>query len=237
MNMSSTPAHPSFLILDRMSLGLASPEASEHVAACAVCQQYLRALAEAPAAPPSPAVWSAVAHERKRARTRYLSAGASLLAAAACLALLGRASFAPLPEQKEAYVAAKGFPSVWIYVKRGAAVQLWDGKQAVATGDRLRIKLDPATFRRVEVYSVKDPQAPQLLYAGAVAPGQSTLPEAWEVDAEPGAERLAVVLASGPTQPAWDRWLSGDVPADVSVHSFVLPKSTGATPEGGGSSP
>jgi hypothetical protein len=236
MTMSDTSSHPSFLALDRASLGLAAPDVSEHVASCEVCQQHLRSLVEAPPAPPPAGVWSAVAARQKRVRAWYT--GTSLLAAAACLLLvLGRSTLPPAGDSPPVYVGAKGFASVWIYVKRGPAIELWDGKRPIATGDRLRVKLDPAAFRRVEVYSMKDPQAPELLYSGAVTPGQSTLPEAWEVDAEPGAERLVVVLANGPTQPVWERWLDGKAPADVSVHSFVLPKSTGAAPEGSGSSP
>jgi hypothetical protein len=225
MSMSQTPPHPSSLALDRLSLGLASAEVSEHVRRCEVCQQQLRLLAEAPPAPDPAAVWARIAERERRSRVWWT--GASLLAAAACLVLVvGRASVTPAGDMPAPYVGAKGFASVWIYVKRGASTELWDGKRPLAAGDRLRIKLDPAAFRRVEVYSVKDPRAPELLYAGPTAPGSSTLPDAWEVDAQPGAERLVVVLANAPTKPVWDRWLAGEVPTGVSVHPFVLPKAS-----------
>jgi hypothetical protein len=225
MSMSPRSPHPSFLALDRVSLGLASAEVSQHVSGCEVCQRHLRDLAETPPAPEPSGVWSGVARRERRARAWV--AGASVLAAAACLLLvLGRAPVTTTPEEQPTYVGAKGLASVWIYVKRGAQTELWDGKRPIAAGDRLRIKLDPAAFRRVEVYSVKDPRAPEQLYAGAVAAGSSTLPDAWEVDGEPGAERLVVVLANAPTQPAWERWLAGEVPAGVSVHPFVLPKAS-----------
>src|SRR5213075_554773 len=101
----------------------------------------------------------------------------------------------------------------------------WDGKQALAGGDRLRIKVDPAGYRRVEVYSVKTPEAPELLYSGSVTPAQSvTLPDAWEIDSEPGAERLMVVFSNEPVKPSWGKWLRGQVEPGVVVLPFVLPK-------------
>lgn len=226
-----TPPHPSFLALDRLSLRSASSEVGEHVAGCELCQQHLRTLAQA--LPPSALSGTIAAIERRQRRVRTWWAG-SLLAAAACLVLaLGRAGPVSSTESQAVYVGSKGFASVWIYVKRGGSTTLWDGKRPVAAGDRLRIKLDSAGFTRIEVYSVKDPNAPELLYSGSLTPGQSTLPDAWEVDGEPGDERLVVALTNEPVKPDWARWLKGEATAGVSVHSFVLPKSTGLGPDAG----
>jgi hypothetical protein len=170
--------------------------------------------------------------QRRRTQLRW-GAALSGLAAAACLAFaLTRLGPAPAEENGPVYVGAKGFASVWIYIKRGSATQLWDGKQPVFAGDRLRIKLDPSSFRQVAVYSVKDPEAPELLYTGGVVPGESsTLPDAWEVDGEAGAERLMVVLSNEPVKPAWNRWLKGEAEVGILVLSFVLPKSSSVPPD------
>lgn len=226
-----TPPHPSFLALDRLSLDVGSAsQVSEHVAGCELCQQHLRTLGHA--LPPAALPAAIAAIEGRQRRLRAWWAGASLLAAAACLMLvLGRGASGPSTEAPAVYVGAKGFASVWIYVKRGSSTALWDGKRPVVVGDRLRIKLDSADFRRVQVYSVKDAKSPELLYSGSLTPGQSTLPDAWEVDGEPGDERLVVALTNDPVAPDWERWLKGEAAAGVSVHSFVLPKSAGVTPD------
>jgi hypothetical protein len=225
--------HPSFLALDRFSLGTASSQVGEHVASCDECQQYLQALAQLPAAAAWPAIQAGIAEQRRRTHRRWVAAASGLAAAAGLAFALTRLGPAPSGEQNgPVYVGAKGFASVWIYIKRGNATQLWDGKQPVFAGDRLRIKLDPAGFRQVAVYSVKDPEAPELLYRGSVVPGQSsTLPDAWEVDGEAGAERLVVVLSSEPVKPAWNRWLKGEAEVGISVLSFVLPKSSSVPPD------
>ncbi len=225
--------HPSFLALDRFSLGATSSQVAEHVRSCDECQRYLRALAEAPPSAVLPSIQAGVAEQRRRTQRRW-GAAASVLAAAACLAfaLTRLAPSASSEKTGPLYVGAKGFASVWIYVKRGTVTQLWDGKQPVFAGDRLRIKLDPSGFRQVAVYSLKDPETPELLFTGSVAPAQSsTLPDAWEVDGEPGAERLVVVLSNEPVQPSWNRWLKGEVEAGISVLSFVLPKSSSVPPD------
>ncbi len=164
------------------------------------------------------------------------------VAAAACgllfVALRPQPDLPLGPHEQPPYVAAKGFLSVWIYVKHGANTELWDGKKPLFVGDRLRLKVDPGHFHRVEVYSVKPPEAPTLLYAGSVVPGQSaTLPEAWEVDAEPGAERLVVAFSNEAVKPVWPDWLQGKVQPGVSVLPFTLPKSMSADPDAGSISP
>jgi hypothetical protein len=142
----------------------------------------------------------------------------------------------PLGEQ--AYVGTKGFTSVWIYVKHGSSSELWDGKRALFAGDRMRLKLDPGQFRHVAVYSVKDPNVPSLLYEGDVKPGESlTLPDAWEIDAEPGAERLLVAFSNAALEPVWPDWLQGKAPPGVTLLPFVLPKSSAPDNDGGSSAP
>lgn len=228
-------AHPSCLALDRAALGAASSGVAEHLAGCEVCRSYVDGLGDAPSVSAMAPIRAGVAraHQRRQnvLRSRWI-AGTSAVLAAACLLLLVGRTKPPVVDQPVPYVGAKGFSSVWIYVKHGSATKLWDGKQAVAGGDRLRIKVDPAGYRRVEVYSVKNANAPELLYSGSVEPTQSvTLPDAWEIDSEPGAERLMVVFSNAPVKPNWGNWLRGHVESGVVVLPFVLPKSRVASPD------
>jgi hypothetical protein len=221
-------AHPSYLALDRAALGSAAHELTEHLAACETCRRYVEALGQAPPLSELSPIRAGIAQKsRNTRRARWLGAG-SALAAAACL-LLFVTRKPPSVDQPAPYVGAKGLSSVWIYVKRGSATKLWDGKQPLTGGDRLRIKVDPAGYRRVDVYSVKDPEAPELLYSGSITPSQSvTLPDAWEIDSEPGAERLFVVFSNEPVKPVWHRWHRGEVEPGVVVLPFVLPKTLGS---------
>lgn len=228
------PPHPSYLALDRAALGAPSTEVTAHLADCADCRRYVDTLTETPPESAILPIRAGIARAQRAQRVRWLGA-ASALAAAACLLLFVGRTKPPSVERPAPYVGAKGFSSVWIYVKRGSTTKLWDGKQSLTGGDRLRIKVDPAGYRRVEVYSVKDPEAPELLYSGSVAPTQSvTLPDAWEIDSEPGAERLFVVFSNGPVKPTWSKWLRGEVERGVVVLPFVLPKAGVASPDSSG---
>jgi hypothetical protein len=241
---ASLPTHPSYLALDRFSLGGVASDVAPHLEICAECRAYVASLTES--APASGIVAVKVGIERQR-RSGLLVwwTASSVLAAAACLLLVfGRFSPPPIatvedPASSEGvanYVGAKGLLSVWIYVKRGPITQLWDGKTPVLAGDRLRIKVDPAGYDRVEVYSLQEPEAPALLYAGAVSPGHDrALPEAWEIDGEGSTEHLIVVFSNGAVKPTWDKWLRGEVESGVAVLPFVLPKSSAPPPDTSGS--
>jgi hypothetical protein len=202
--------HPSYLALDRASLGEPSPELAAHLQSCAECRDYVAALAEPPPA-----------------------AGILLF-----IGVRPQPDLPAGPHGELPYVGTKGFASVWIYVKHGPNTELWDGKRPLFAGDRLRLKLDPGRFRHVAVYSVKGPDTPTLLYAGNVTPAESTtLPEAWEVDSEPGAERLVVAFSDQALEPTWPNWLQGKAPPGVTVLPFVLPKSSSPDPDAGSTSP
>jgi hypothetical protein len=232
---ATVPTHPSYLALDRFCLGAASSDVAQHVESCVACRSYVQSLADTAPASGVVAVKAGIERQRRN-RLRKWWAASSVLAAAACLLLVfGRGGSAPT-EGTPNYVGAKGLLSVWIYVKRGPTTRLWDGKQPVFAGDRLRLKVDPAGYDRVEVYSLQEPDAPALLYAGAVVPGHNTaLPEAWEIDGEGSAERLIVVFSQGIVKPTWDRWLKGEVESGVSVLPFVIPKSSAPPPDSSGS--
>lgn len=224
MSPTSPEQHPSYLALDRHGLGCSSPDVEAHVNACGECRRYVQSLSEAPPALGLVTLRSTMAKRSQRRARVWWTAG-SLLAIAACLLLFVGRSNAPVAGLPP-YLAAKGLLSVWIYVKRGTTTQLWDGKLPIFSGDRLRIKLDPSSYRRVAVYSMADAEIPALLYEGEVAPGRSTtLPDAWEVDGEGEAEHLIVVLSNERIEPSWDKWLKGEVEPNVKVLPFTLPKS------------
>jgi hypothetical protein len=167
--------HPSYLALDRASLGEPSPELATHLASCERCREHVAALAEPPPASGFVRIQQRVEAERRSKQRSWLM----LLPAAAVVALLFIAirpqpDLPAGPRGEQPYVGTKGFTSVWIYVKHGPNTELWDGKRPLFAGDRLRLKLDPGRFRHVAVYSVKGPEAPALLYAGNVTPAEST---------------------------------------------------------------
>lgn len=215
--------HPSFLALDRAHLGNASPTVLAHLTSCEACQRHVESPLTGPAPSDFAALEQAIARQIEP-RTRWLWAAASL-AAAACALVLVVAQGAPggKPEA-DGYVGAKGFRSVWIYVKRGTETVLWDGKRALLPGDRVRLKLDPGSYHRVAVYSAGP--SPTLLYSGKLTPGQNlTLPDAWEIDDSPNAEQLYVVFSEAPVEPNWSNWRLGRVPAGIAVLPFTLPKA------------
>jgi hypothetical protein len=224
--LASEMNHPSFLALDRAHLGETTRDVASHVERCEACRRYLESLTV-------PAPLPGFAGRRSTRWSRVL--GATSLAAAACAAFLWlQHDKSDAARVGEAYVGEKGFRSVWIYVRRGADTQLWDGKRPVIAGDRLRLKIDAGSFHRVEVYSSSGPQNPTRLFESALTPGQTmTLPDAWEIDDSPDAERLSVVFSDGPVAPNWEQWRQGKTQPGVAVLSFVLPKASALAPDAG----
>jgi len=217
--------HPSFLALDRARLGSTSEEMAAHLEACENCRVYLESLVEPDFVPSLTTLRRTVEPSRRRVRWDWLLASTSLALAACCVFLFVARRDPGAPQIEDPYIAAKGFRSVWIYVRRGTETRLWDGKEAVAPGDRVRLKIDACTFHRVQVYSSSDPQKPILLFESALSPGQQmTLPDAWEIDDSPAAERLFVVFSDVPVSPRWNEWRRGVVQPGIAVLPFVLPK-------------
>jgi len=227
--------HPSFLALDRAHLGLNESAVTVHLDRCEACRQYLEALRTPPLLP---SFLSQPEFERRRFRGRQLLGAASLVAAACGVFLFVQHGKDAATRADEAYVGEKGFRSVWIYVRRGAETQLWDGKQPVVAGDRIRLKVDAGSFHRVEVYSANDPHDPTRLYEGTLSPGQTvTLPEAWEIDDSPAPEQLFVVFSDATIAPSWEHWRHGKVQPGVAVLPFILPKKLPLAPDAGPQSP
>jgi hypothetical protein len=233
--------HPSYLALDRASLGEPSPELTAHMESCDECRGYVAGLAEPPPTSGFVRVQQRVELERRSKRRGWfmlLPAAAAAAAAVLFIAVRPQPELPVGPRAEQPYVATKGFTSVWIYVKHGTNTELWDGKRPLFAGDRLRLKLDPGRFRHVAVYSVKGADTPSLLYAANVTPAESTtLPEAWEVDGEHGPERLVVAFSDEALEPAWPAWLQGQAPPGATVLPFVLPKSRSPDLDAGSTSP
>ena len=235
---SQTTAHPSFLALDRAHLGQGSAaDVLSHLEGCEACRGHLESLTSPGTSSGFAAVQQAIEKNQRRLPFFWVWAPVSLAAVACCLFLFVGRHQPDAGRDEEVYLGSKGFLSVWIYVKRGSETELWDGKKPLASGDRVRLKVDPGKYHRVEVYSLSTDRNPTQIYAGDATPGQSlTLPEAWEVDDSPAAERLFVVFGDAPIQPNWDDWLQGKAMPGVAVLPFILPKS-GAGSDAGRLSP
>lgn len=199
---TSESQHPSFLALDRHALGVASPEVAAHVASCATCQARLPATATAPALP----AWARQLPPRRRAwfvwpvRTKPRAFGFAVVAVA-CAALVW------VTARRPDYIGTKGGAELWLYVKRGDSVALWNGTEPVVPGDLLRLKIQPDRFKHVTVFAVSKPAtatagAYSRLYDSAIAGGEPTaLPFSLKVDAQPGDETLLVVLGATAVAP------------------------------------
>ena len=213
-----TGTHLSFLALDGIRLGRPQ-EASErsHLAICATCAGYLQA-----EAPPLPApAWLAGAslparpHDPMGAQASVQASAvrgrrswtgswpgswlwllAAAPAAAAALWLL-----APrLPVRPESHgTREKGTPTLRLFVKREDRVFVWDGKQAVHPGDRLRLEVRRAGYRFVSVAALpRSDQPPQVLYQGSLDAAGPLLPLSFRVDDIGTEEVLSVILGQAP---------------------------------------
>lgn len=202
-------SHPSFLELDRLALGEASATTRSHVEACPRCSAHV-ARVDMPVALPA---WVAeVDTPRRPWRLRWLggfvAAGAAAAAAVAILA----------PADRPAYVAAKGMPSVAVYVLRDGHTALWNGSDALHPGDRIRLKVAPEGYRWVAVSAFAPDGTQRLLHAAALDPaGDYLLPESFRLDAAPGPERLHIALDARAVDPARAAWRTTlEIPKDAS---------------------
>jgi hypothetical protein len=240
--------HASWLELDRILLGLdPDGETAQHLAGCERCRTDLEGARAQRAALSDGAQrlpdWvmvlagetpSALASHRPRAARRAGSwratVGKLLLAAAlASVGLVLSVSSRQGEGSEGAYVAAKGAPTVAVYVKRDGRVFTWDGVEKVRAGDGIRLAIAGAGYRFVGVLARMETGL-VTLYRGELR-GPSELPVAWTVDGDGDAERLVVVLSNRPLSDselaARDRQRAGD---GTWLHELVLPKAGGEQP-------
>jgi hypothetical protein len=193
----------------------------QHLARCARCTEYLRALDSVGAivshrsknrAPPSPRWlrWAAPA------------AGAMAIAAGVALFLRSRR------EAADGYVGLKGTPAVEVLVHRGSETKIWDERSPVQPGDALALRVACEGLTHAAVLSPKAKGWTRLSEAPCPRDPDSPLPFTLRVDGEPGEEELAVVLSRDGLDEdglrAAARTRRRD--AGVWVVRFTLPKDT-----------
>lgn len=234
--MKQQESHPSFYALDLYAVGARKGELAAHVAHCGRCLAYVEDVAAAAAAP-ADLVERALrsAPERRAPRTRRLAAlaGGLALAAAALLTVMRVPGADPTrPERADGTTSVRGGPAVAVYVKRGGQVTLWDGKQPLLAGDRIRLKVIPDGYRELGVFRAADGGgALEPLYRSSIDPmAESTLPVAWQLDDEPGAETLVVTLSRKPVNASQVVRARAAREADVWLRRLVIRK----TPREGG---
>ncbi|MFT3926581.1 MAG: hypothetical protein QM778_28810 [Myxococcales bacterium] len=225
--MSDATLHPSYLELDRHVLGASSGVATaNHLADCARCRAYVASHQPTGAVPAWLEERAALSVRTPgktvpRTRPRRLwTVGALALAAAVSLAILRPKDVDP------SYDGVKGAPAVGVYVQHEGVSGLWDGAPLVA-GDRIRLQIMPEEFSHVSVFNVATQEAvPKLLYTGRLPPRTlSMLPKAWELDAAPGAEQIAVMLSRWEISPlAAQELLRAHDPGEVWVVRLNFPK-------------
>ncbi len=156
-----------------------------------------------------------------RSRRRLAAPAAGVLALAAALALYLRGR----PGDEADYVAAKGAPAVQLLVRTGDTTRVWDGRSPVRPGDAIAIRVACERLEHVTVV-VDAPSGLARLSDGPCPRGASPLPFTLVVDAQPGRERFAVVLAKRPLDDARlrDRVRENARDRDVWVTTFDVPK-------------
>jgi hypothetical protein len=198
-----------------------------HLLACARCRAYLASLdaslggEAAGTATPTLAPASPPARPWGRA-LRFVPVAATLAAAAAVvLVVRGRT-----PEAR-GYVGVKGAPAVQLLLHRGSDTRVWDGVEAIHPGDAIALRVACEGLERVAV-AAPDREGWSPLSSAACPAAGDPLPFTLVVDAEPHAERLAVVMSQGALDDADLRRAiaDGEHSKDVWVVDFVLPKDT-----------
>lgn len=181
--------HPSRMALDCYALGVPDDAIEAHLTSCGRCRDHVEASRADPGAPPA----ALLARARpRRAGPALLGAVVLALAAGLALAVLPSTS---VPDDGEPYTAAKGEPTLQLWVQRGDEVFPWAG-DPVRPGDALRLEVSAPGNPRVEVRSDD-----LVLYDG-YPEGDGFLPPTWGVDAEGRAEIMSVRLIDGP----YDDW-------------------------------
>lgn len=190
--MVDTTSCPSHLELARLAAGVSGSPFAAHVQSCQRCSSALARLHQPVAVPDWARALAPSDQPGWVFRWRWLVA-----VSAGALAVLVVVSLPPRPAP-EPFIAAKGAPSVAVYLKRGDSVTLWDGQRRMLAGDRLRLKVIPEGFGQVAAVAIVD-GAFKVLYRGAVPPGvESFLPASWKVDQTPAPNHLGVVFSLTP---------------------------------------
>lgn len=236
--------HPSFLELDRLALDpsseIAGSPSAAHFVECERCRSYIDQLrAFEPATPvPEWVVALAARSPSRRVEARFSWPEvfrlppvrapwvlAALGALAFGISLLALTRDEPELTARAPYLAAKGGPSVGLFIKRAERVFAWDGVESVSVGDRLRLSIVRGAYSEVAVLT-RGGQGLVTLYRARMSEN-AELPVAWEVNRVGNEERLIVVLSKRELS---DRELtealmdSRRLEPDTWVREYVLPK-------------
>lgn len=206
--------HPSFFALDSLATGApASRGVQAHLNSCVICQQHVERVRpdtellpawvrELPASVP-PRRKEAPHPSRHSLPGLRIRFGAMWVPALVMAPALAIAVFLLKPptrdavREHEAYVGVKAAsPMVWAYVKRGEDTFLWDGSTKVLPGDLLRLKVDATNHAHISAFGRDASGDWQSLWAGPAGKGPTTLPVAWQIDSQPGDERILLVLSN-----------------------------------------
>jgi len=199
--MAEAERHPSFLQLDRISLGVDPGEWREHVERCARCTRHLERL-RLPVPVPG---WVRTPTRRVLPFHWFFALATAAAAVAVVLLVVPRL-------QPSNGIATKGTPSVAVYVQRGEVISLWDGREPLAPGDRLQLEISPEGLRHVAVALRPASGSWQSLYRGELRGTSARVPESWRLDDAPGPESLGIALSQRPLSDAeLSRALEGQV--------------------------
>lgn len=202
--------HFSFFKLDQaIASGTISPELQAHLNTCDRCRLHfgscapnrapLPAWAQALAASPSPKPSGGVFESLVRWAHKFRYP--LMVAAPAVLVILFLSRDVPnVARDHTSYVGVKAAgPAIWTYVRRSDKTFLWDGASPLVPGDRVRLKLDAASFNYVAALSRAGDGPWVVLWSGKAEAGSPLLlPVAWQIDEEAGPERLLVVMSTEP---------------------------------------
>jgi hypothetical protein len=216
--------HPSFLALDRHAVRpLDGSTVGEHVERCPACRSHVERVRSSGPVPD----WArdlSRAPARASLRWSWLAAAAALAAGVLVIALR------PARPHDPESTTVRGSAAVGVYVRRGSRVFLWDGRQPVVAGDRIRLKVIPEGFAYVTVLTRETSGGERrlrVLFAAEVDPGrESVLPAAWQIDAAPGPETLIVSLSQGPLAPGEIVRAEHRADAAIWVRRLELPKAS-----------
>lgn len=167
-------SHPSLLALDRHALQ-PNAEIATHLQGCETCRAHVASV-QTPLPIPN---WLS----QKPRRAPWLR----LLPVAAALALV---AVVVVPRLQTAETQAKGAPGVGVWVRRGEDISRWDGAKTFRPGDAVRLELSGLGYAHAAVVG----RDGKVLFR-APAPSKATMTPAWELDAEPGDEKLTVVYS------------------------------------------
>lgn len=206
--------HPSLFALDSFVAGATTSRTmQEHVASCLACQQHMARVRpdtnDLPAwvhrlpvlvPPPGRQASHLSGHSFSGLRARLRGFWLPVLATAPALAIAVFLLMRTRPDavrEPQAYVGIKSAgPMVWAYIKRGNDTFLWDGSSKVLSRDLLRLKIDAMNHTHISAFGRDAAGGWQRLWDGPVqGKGPTTLPVAWQIDSQPGDERILLVLS------------------------------------------